>query len=493
MSVRLVYKDIALGADEDAEVSASVEGEPFSDIRQIPFGVEASAIATGELNGWGLIPEYKVFDNQPVAFWSKERSGGDCTFATPPTITLAFSQQYTVSGLTVLFAPATMDYCSKMRATFYQAGAIVHDKTYYPSSPTFVISDIARAFDKLELVFEKTNLPRKRLKIDYIAMGVIREFEGDELTSASFLHEINPISDTLPANVLDATLHSNEAVDYVFQRKQPVEAYNGSELIGAYYIEHGTRTGARDYAIACSDILGVWDKEPYPGVVWTKDTDLRKALTHIFGDDIQRFEISPAFGESTIRGYIEPGTKRTALQHIAFAIGAIVDTSNSNKVKLYPPYEGITGAIPATNTYIGGSVEVGDMVTGISLTSYEITEETPGENDQYIELYDIRYKCVPQTVVINNPDTVASDLPNIIKYEGCYLVNSGNFWDIRDRLISHYMKREKYAFKHVLDGQMLGDKYTAFLPWGNEITGRITKMSITVTGLTVSETEMLLD
>ena len=53
MGVKLIYKDVALGADEDAAVTTS-SAESFSDVARLPFGVETPAIATGELNGWGL-------------------------------------------------------------------------------------------------------------------------------------------------------------------------------------------------------------------------------------------------------------------------------------------------------------------------------------------------------------------------------------------------------------------------------------------------------
>lgn len=59
MGVKLVYKDLALGADEDAVVTTSAK-EPFSDITKLPFGVETPTIATVEPNGWGLIHDYHV-------------------------------------------------------------------------------------------------------------------------------------------------------------------------------------------------------------------------------------------------------------------------------------------------------------------------------------------------------------------------------------------------------------------------------------------------
>ena len=491
MAVKLIYKDVALGADEDAEVTAT-DAEDFSDIAKIPFGVEAPAIATGELNGWGLTHDYKVLDNQPIAFWSKERSGADCYFSSPPTITLDFTKQYTVTGLTVRFAPESMDYCTQISLTWYQGGVIKHSGTYYPNNPSYVIKGTTEAFDKLVFRFEKTNLPGKRLKVENITIGVIRNFGGDELTSAAFLHEVSPISDTVPVNVLDATFHSKEDVDFVFQRKQPVEGYNGSELIGVYYIEAGRRTGASDYTIACCDIVGVWDIEEYGGGIWFTDTPVTDILTDVFGD-LYFFDIAPEYSASTLRGYIAPGTKREALQQIAFALGAVVDTSATNKVRLYPMPTGTGAAISAAKTYVGGAVDVADKVTEVTVTAYVIFDERPTDNQESVELNGVKYRYYTDTKHAYNPDTIASDLPNKVKFDKSYLVNLSNAQTLADNIMAYYMRRDKYAFKHVMDGQKLGDRATATLPWNDEVSGNITKMSITVTGLTVSETEMLLD
>ena len=491
MDVKLIYKDVALGADEDAEVSASSH-ESFSNIEVIPFGVDAPAVATGEPNGWGLTKEYGVLTDQPFAFWSDKRSGADCSFDDPPSIVLEFSEQYTATGLTVRFSPAAMDYAAQMRVIWYQGGAVKHSGTFYPDSPTYVVTATAEAFDKLEFVFEKTNLPGKRLKVEQIIVGVIREFDGEELTGAEFLHEISPISDTVPVNIVDATFHSKDNIDFVFQRKQPVEGYNGKDLIGVYYIEIGKRTGANDYSISCCDMVGVWDVEEYAGGIWISDTPLLDILADVFGD-VSIFDIAPEYADSTLRGFIEPGTKRTALQQIAFALGAVVDTTGTAKVRLYPFPAGTGTAIQAAQTFKGGSVDVADKVTEVTVTAYVIFDERPGTNDEYVELDGVRYRYYTETKHAYNPDVVVTDLQNKVKFTGAYLVNLSNAQTLADNIMAYYMRRERYAFKHILNGQEPGCRASAVLPWGEEVAGNITKAKISVTGITVSDTEMLLD
>lgn len=492
MAVKLIYQDVALGADKDATVTTDAAVESFSDVAKIPFGVDSSAIGTGEPNGWGLTHDYTARGSQPFAFWSVERSGADCVMASPPTITLDFSKQHTTTGLTIRFAPASMDYCRKVNITWYQGETVKHSGTYYPDTPDFKIDQLVEAFDKLVFTFEETNLPGKRVKIDWIILGVIREFKGDELKAASFVHEIDPISDIVPVNIADAAFHSKDNVDFVFQKKQPVSGYDGSTLLGVYYIESGKRTGARDYEIACHDAIGVLDMDTYDGGIWFEDTPLTDIIADVFGETFA-FEISPVYNDATLRGHIPQGSKRNALQHIAFALGAIVDTSGTTGIKIFPPHEGKGDVIPADKTYIGGAVDVADKVTEVTVTAYIFFDERPSTEQPYVEVNGVQYRYYTDTKHAYNPDVVAADLPNKVKFDKSYLVNLSNAQRLADNILAHYMKREKYSFKHVVDGQEPAERATATLPWGDVVDGNITKMSISVTGLTVSDTEMLLD
>lgn len=492
MAVKLIYKDIALGADEDAAVDTS-SVESFSDVSKIPFGTDAVAIATCEPNGWGLVRDYTVLDNQPIAFWSVDKSGADCSFNSPPTITLSFSEQYTTTGLTVRFSPSSMDYATRFSVVWYQGNTVKHSGTYYPDTPNFVITKTVEAFDKLVFTFEKTNLPGKRLKIEQLIMGVIREFDGDELTGANFIHEVSLISDTVPVNVLDATFHSKDDVDFVFQRKQPVEGYNGEELIGVYYIESGRQTGARNYSFSCQDAIGLLDLVTQDGGLWLEDTPLTTILSTVFGDTVT-FDIDPAFSNATLRGYIEPGTTmRSALQQICFALGAVVDTSGTSKVKIFPLPSGEGAEIDPKQTYIGGEIETADTVTEVTVTAYQISDERPGEDDSYFEYNGTEYKYYTVTKHAYNPNAVFGVPENKIKFPLMYLCNLSNAQTLADNIMAYYMRRKTYKASHIVSGQNVGDRTTMHLPWGGTSGGNITKMSISVTGITVSETEMLLD
>lgn len=492
MALKLAYEDIAVGADDAATVTASNK-ESFSNLAAVPFGVEPPAIATAELNGWGLSHEYEVIDKQPFAYWSKNQSGADCVFSVPPTITVDFSKQQTSTGLTFTFAKASKDYCRKMSIAWYQDGAIKSSGIYYPTNTFYVVENVVEAFDRLVISFEETNLPGKRVKLQKIMIGVNREIEGDELISAKFVHEVDLISDAVPINVFDADFHNDKQIAFVFQRTQPVEAYNGEELIGVYYIEGSERTGANAYSISCMDAIGILDLSEYPGNIWIDETPLTTILDDVIGG-LFEVDIAPAFASSTLKGYIPDCTRREALQYVAFALGAIVDTSGTKKIKLYPMPTGMGKEIPTAKTYIGGKVEIEAPVTEVTVTAYIFFDERPGENDESVNVNGVEYRYYTETKHAYNPDIVSTTLPRKIKFDKSYLVNLSNAQTLADNIMAYYMRQENYNFDFVVDGQKVGDRAAAYLPWETEArNGNITKMTVKYSGIVSAEADMLLE
>jgi hypothetical protein len=492
MAIKLIYSDIALGAAEDAEVTAS-ESERFSVPGALPFGVSTGAVATCELNAWGLSQDYKTRGSQPIAIWSKDISDSEGVFSNAPSVIIDFTEQYSSTGLSFRFSPDANEYCTKITVGWFQNDELKERGTFYPDSPSYALERTVEAFDRIICVFENTNLPQRRLKLEQLAIGIIREIDGRELTSAKVVQEIDFISNTVPINVLDASFHSKTDTEYLFQRKQPVEAYNGKDLIGVFYIESGERLSERNYSISCQDAIGVLELDTYKGGLWLTDTPIEAVLYDIVGDAFE-IEIDEALAGATVRGYIEPDkTKREALQNVAFSLGACIDTSGTAKIRLFLTDTGEGVVIPPQETYKGGKVSTADTVTEVIITSYEITDETPGDNDEVIEFEGKEYKCEASEVIATNPNTTVSTLANKVSFDGCYLCNTSNAERLANSILAYYMRRNTYSTKHIVSGQNLGDRATVHLPWGDVKNANVKKMTVSVTGLTVSDTEFLLD
>ena len=492
MAIKLIYKDLPLGSTEDAAITTG-NYESFSTPDILPYGVSSGAVATLERNSWGLSSDIKARNNQPFAFWSKAISDKNGIFATPPIITIDFTEQYTATGLSFRFSPGVNEYCNKVNVEWWQNGAIKESGDFFPTSAAYVVENTVEAFDKIVVKLISTNLPERRAKLEALLIGVIREIDGKELISSQYINEIDLISNAVPINVLDAEFHNRSNADLIFQKKQPVEAYDKGELVGVYYIETGERTGENNYNFSCQDAIGILDKDTYSGGLWLKDELAEDVLNDIISGAFE-IELAEALKGSTIRGYMPECTKREALQQVAFALGAVIDTSGTEKIKLFLPPTGEGAEIPPTETYIGGKVTTSDTVTEVLVYGYDIEDKRPSEPwHKYIEIDDVQYKYSLIAASAINPNVSAGELTNKIEYKECYLINSSNAQTRADAILAYYMRRNIYNASHIVHGQKVSDRARISLPWGGMQSGNILKMQVVTSGITVSNTDFLLD
>lgn len=492
MSLKMIYKDLALGADSDAEVTVTTH-EEYSSPDTLPFGVSTGAVATCELNAWGLTSTYKVRDSQPFAFWSNTISNAQGEFATSPEIVLGFDNTYISTGLTLRFSPDANEYCSKISVVWYLQGTEKERVTVYPNMSNYALENAVEGFDSIKIVFEQTSLPYRRVKLEYIGIGIVREFDGSELMAANFVNEIDYISDTVPVNVADISFHSKTDAEFIFQKKQPVEVYDNSNLICVYYVEKGERISSRNYAMNLQDAIGVLDLDTYSGCMYLEDVPFRDVILDIVGG-LFEVEIDGYFDNVTLKGYISPElTRREALQHACFAGGACIDTMGSAGLNIFPPRTGAGVEILPEETYQGGKVTTSDLVTGVSLTSYDIKTGTPDEGEDEIKFNGITYRAIPTAYRANNPNCNTNALPNIVEYSGCYLINSTNAEERLQAILDYHMRRNIYSAKHVMSGQKLGERVEVATPWGDTVSANIIKMTLTMSGIVASDSEFLLD
>lgn len=491
--IKLIYSDIANGADADAVVSATQgTAESLPDI--LPFGADTGAVATCELNSWGLTHDMKTKGGQTFAFWSEEISGTDCTFGNTPQIDIVFDEKYTTSGLTLRFSPDANEYCSQITIVWYRDGVEVDRGTFYPSVPLYAVENAVEAFDKVSIYFDKTHLPNRRVKLEYIGIGIVREFTGKELTSAKFIHEIDYVSSALPMNVVDASFHGGSDAEFIFQKKQPVKAYNDNDLIGVYYIDKGERTSSQNYSISCHDAIGILDLDKYGGGLWLEQTPIETLIDDVLGG-LFEYELDTALQGKTLKGYIQPDiSRREALQHIAFALGAVVDTSGTDKIKIFAPKTDGGTVIPPEETYQGGKSTTADIVTKVHLIAYDIYEgEKETDSDESFEFKGNPYGAIAYQITAENPNVSVGTFPNAITYDGCWLINGDNVQERVEALLAYHMRRSVHSTKHILKGQRLGDRANVTMPWGDTSNANVLKMTITVSGIVASDTEFLLD
>lgn len=487
MSVKLVYSDVAVGAADAAEVESSA-AVPGSDASLLPAGIDPTPLATGELNAWGLNGIYQIKDNQPIGFWSATRSLATGLLSPTPTITVTFPNQYTSLGVYLRFDDSTGDYCPRVRITWYNGTTQLSQKLFQPTGPRYFCENTVETYNKIVIELMATSLPYRYARVSQIIFGVIREFDISELRSVSIQQESDPISSELAISTMDWTLDSQEAIDYIFQQKQPVEAYDGSNLIGVYYIDTSKRKSTSLYDISCTDAIGVLDDGDFAGGMYS-GKNAKALILEVLNDDFA-LEMDTDLESATITGYLPASSRREALQQIAFAIGGIVSTARTGAVKVKALPSSDAAVIPTSRTYTGGDVETDAIVTAVKVTAHTYTQGSGSSGDDVIEINGTKYVHTTSVVTINNPSVTASDKPNVLEVKEATLINTSNAQAVAQRIYNNALRRETHNVKIVMDQEQPGDYVTTTTPYGSAITGNITSMSITLSGIATAEAKI---
>ena len=224
---------------------------------------------------------------------------------------------------------------------------------------------------------------------------------------------MNIISDDLEINTLDFSLDSADDIGYVFQQKQPVSAYDSDHLIGVFYIESSSRKSVSVYDISCIDALGVMDSEPFAAAIYSGASAKTLIQTILAGHFTLEYDSS--LDDAKVTGYIPDCTKREALQQIAFAICATIDTSGTRGIKVRKLAADEAAEIPLDRLYTGGSVETSSPVTEVRVTAHAY--KTTGSGDS-VEVDGTTYYHTTTVTTKTNPKVTATTKPNVVEVRG---------------------------------------------------------------------------
>lgn len=482
MSVRIVYQDIAAGADEDA-AAAAPGAAGFTDPDLLPFGGSDAPIATLEPCSWLLDGSRELLDGQQLAYWSEAMSGPDGRFTAPPVISISFDERYTSPGLFLTFDTATGDFCSHVTAEWYRGENLLKKKDFFPTGPEYFCQQTVEAWNRIVLKLNATSLPYRYAKLRHIVFGVARTFLRPELRNVHVTQEVSIISDQVAVNTLDFTLDSKADIEYMFQKKQPVSAYDADRLIGVFYIDDSKRRAKSLYDVSCKDAVGVLDDDPYPARMLNNEP-AQELLEDILGGHFV-LELDAALTAAPVSGYLPEGSRRQALQQVAFSLRAMVDTSGSDAVRVYKDKENQPRKLPPGRIYSGGSVDTSAIVTAVQVTahSYSLT----GTGSDTVQIGETVYYHTTETVTITNPNVTASDKANVIEVKEATLVGPGNAAAVAQHLYGYYMKRNTQRIRIVMNGERPGDHVAAPTPWDTMMDGFITSMRIVLSGIAAAD------
>lgn len=519
MSLEINYIDAPDGAQENMN-AVGENGNALSDTSLIATGAQKGPYATLEPGIWKLDGTMKIIPDKPeLGWWSVERSGEDCSISAVPKITLSFPSSYSTTAFTFRFSPETDQWCSEIHARFYSNQSMILEKTYYPNAAVWMLLESIENFDSAEFELLKTNKPGHFAKIQRIEIGKTVLLSAEEIVKARLVNEIDHSLCELTVDTMEFEMNDPQGRDFLPQENQRVELIQNGKLIASQYIKSSTRNAKSNYTISCQSAIGLLNDEYLGGIYEQKPLD--ELVSEILGS--WEYEIAPEFESITVTGYLPVCSQREALQQVSFAIGALISTQDSRKIRFVPVPTATSARFTESDIMLGGSVKTVTRYARVEVNSHTYTktddvetlmdaEEVTGENvmitfnaphyDYEITngtLVDSGVNWVKITAygqvtltgkpylhsvrshVKRNQEATAKEQGNYIAVTDCTLINSGNAQSALKRLYDSKQWRQTTNQNVIVTNQKAGQIVSSLTPWGSISKGYIASMDSTLT------------
>lgn len=519
MSLEINYIDAPEGA-QDNMTAIGENGNVLSDPSLIATGGEKAPYATLEPGVWKLDGTMKIMPDDPKAgWWSLERSGEDCRFAVIPKITLSFPFSYGATGFTFRFSPETEQWCSELHARFYNNHSMILEKSYYPDSAIWTLIETIENFDTAEFELLKTNKPGHFAKVQRIEIGRTVLFSAEEIVKTRLVNEVDHSLCELTVDTMEFEMYDPQGRSFLPQENQRVELIQNGVLRASHYITSSTRKAESSYTISCQSAIGLLNDEFLGGIYEQKP--LEELVYEILGS--WEYEIAPDFKNTTVTGYLPVCSQREALQQVSFAVGALISTQGSKKIRLVPVPTAASASFNESEIMLGGSVKTATRYERVEVNSHTYTkidtvetlmddEELEGENilvtfttphydyeiiggtlDDFgvnwvkitpfapVTLTGKSYLHSVRTHVKRNQEATAKERGNYISVTDCTLINSGNAKKAIDRLYAAKQWRQTASQNVIVSNQKAGQIVSSMTPWGSITKGYISSMDSTMT------------
>lgn len=514
--LKIVYDDIALGAKEDSTAETQ-DKDYYVDLENLKEEIEFPDYAM-------CLPRYAKMDgsfsNAPdelidMGYVSDSISGPDGAFETPPSITFTFSEHHSSVGITLRFNDYSGDYCSKVRISWYQGEELLTEQEYAPESFEYFCYGVVDYYNRVVITFLKTSKPYRNVFLTGITWGLIRVFKDDEIEDINCLLELNPTSEEISVNTMDYTLRSKTEYAFEFQKKQKQTLYFDEAILGIFYLKDGRQLGTKRYYMEAQDAVGLLDDNPFMGGIYT-DEPVPDLLDSIMAGEGITYFMDDSFRDTVVSGYLPICSKREALQQLAFAIGAMVNTGYDRQLYLYPLQTEVSGEFTNKDIFLGLTVNHEDIVTGVRLCVHQYTPGT-----EAVEIYrgdlsgnmkiefsepyhslaitggtigecDVNFACITGTgdeVVLtgkkynHNISSITKENPKvtqnkkIAEIKEATLVTASNADAVLNRIYESYRSNESVGFSAVIGDQELGDRVKVDTGFRGVMAGTVTKLN----------------
>lgn len=514
-SATISFGLIDVTAKPDTTVTAS-DKQSFIDVQDLALdGVCPAPSATLEKDYWKLDGSYEPFPDSPQntswGIWSNSMSDENGIFSVPPVIELSFQNVHKTAGLTFEFCPYGNNYCNHMLIQWYLDDAVIKEAEFYPAAWRCEYRCTVEKYNKLIITFYSTNKPYRYLKVQNIQHGINEYFSEDEIETASVLEEVDISALELSVNTLEFRLRTaNDDFDIfnpkglynLLQKKQQlcVEGYVDGGLInfGYFYLDNWNDDEG-ETELTAQDATGIMSNTTFKGNIY-EGVKALNVIDEIMNDAGFGYSVDSRIGDMKISGWLPICTHREALQQVAFALSAYVDTSRGGMVRIrFGADEDVIYNIGMDRKAVGSSATLKEYISGVSITEHSYVLGTTVEELYKGNLYagdneitfsepsvvtavsggtlkesGVNYCIVNMTadgevivkgkkytdntsVITVNADTVAAgEKENIKTVTDATLINNKNSLYVAQMLLNSYQKRIEQNLSFVLNRETVG-------------------------------------
>lgn len=274
-------------------------------------------------------------------------------------------------GILIVFDTNTNNYATDITLNWYRNNELIISRNYKPNSARYFCSQDVVAYNKIEIIFRKTNIGYRYLRIFYIEDGITRIFYNDEFKNLRLLEEISSTTENLSMNTLNIDIHSRNEVGVLFQKTLPLTLYRDEKLVGSFFVDTADKENETEYKISAVDYIGLIEKEKFMGGMYSSET-VGNIVASILGDI--PYSIDEEISSRTLTGYIEIISKREALQKVIFSAGGIIDCSRSDKIEIKAISDNITSILDK-DRIVSIKENVESITTTIELVEHKYTPQ----------------------------------------------------------------------------------------------------------------------
>ena len=306
-----------------------------------------------------------------------------------------------------------------------------------------------------------------------------------------------------------------------------------SYCMGTFYLSDWENSGDTLADFTAVDAVGLLDGAPYDGGVY--DTTAGALTADIL--DGYSYTLDAELAAERVQGYLAAGTRREALQQLAFAVGAVVDCSRSDLIRISPAPARASGMIAYDRKFQNGSkVTLNPLITAVAVTAhryqaedasselykdtlepgtYQVTFSAPAVADSLTvtgaalagrgvnrctlavskagEVCVTGRKYVDSTIILRR---AAANLPpnaqdNELTVTDATLVSPDRAAAVANRVLDYYAQRYEQTFRMIAGDEKLADRLIVQSFGGEMVRGVLTKLEFDLTGGFVADAKVV--